>query len=184
VIVNAKNIETKIASKKLDNKLEDQFEIEKLCGTNAYRLKLAPLSGKIHPVFHVSLLEPYRHNTIPGRRSPIPQPVDLEQPEYVIEKIKTMEIKGAQVKYLVSCKGCGLDEDIWEPYENLKDGGEHVVRQFHLDNPRQLRDPEVSVGRILIISYINYKVFGMISYAFILFCLSHKTCPMGEKRRA
>jgi len=41
--------------------------------------------------------------------------VDLEQQEYVIEKIKTTEIKGGQVKYLVSWKGYGPDEDTWEP---------------------------------------------------------------------
>jgi len=84
VIVNAKNIKTKRPSKKLDYKLRGKCEIEKLCGTNAYRLKLPPLSGKIHPVFHVSLLEPYCQNTIPGRGSPTPPPVDLEQQEYVI----------------------------------------------------------------------------------------------------
>jgi len=123
VMVNAKNIKTKRPSKKLDNKLKGKFEIKKLCGTNAYSLKLPPLSGKIHLVFHVSLLEPYRQNPIPGRRSPTPAPVDLEQQEYVFEKIKTTEIKGDHVKYLVSWKGYGPDENTWEPYENLKDDG-------------------------------------------------------------
>jgi len=145
LMVNAKNIKTRRPSKKLDYKLRGKFEIEKVYCTNAYRLKLPPLSGKIHPVFNVSLLEPYRQNTIPGRRSPTPPPVDLEQEEYVNEKIKTMEINGGQVKYLVSWKGYGPDEDTWEPYENLKHVGEHVVRQFHLDNPRKPRDPEVLV---------------------------------------
>ena len=142
-MVNAKNIKTKRPSKKLDYKLRGKFKIEKLCGTNAYRLKLPPLSGKIHPVFHDSLLEPYPQNTIPGRRSPTAPPVDLEKQEYVIEKIKTTEIKGDQVKYLVSWKGYGPDEDEREPYENLEDGGEHEVHQFHLDNPRKPRDPKV-----------------------------------------
>ena len=67
----------------------------------------------------------------------------FEQQEYVIEKIKTTIIKGGQVKYLVSWKGYEADEDTWEPHENLKDAGEHVVRQFHLDNPRKPQDPEV-----------------------------------------
>jgi len=137
VMVNLKNIKTKRPSKKLDYKLGGKFESEKLCGTNAYGLKLPPLSGKIHPVFHVSLMEPYRQNNIPGRCSPTPPPLDLEQQEYVIEKIKTTEIKGCQVKYLASWKGYEPDEDTWEHYENLKDGGEYVVRQFHLDNPRK-----------------------------------------------
>jgi len=111
VMVKAKNIKTKRPSKKLDYKLRDKFEIEKRCGTNAYRIKLTPMCGKIHPVFHVSLLAPYRQNTIPGRRSLTPPPVDLEQQEYVIDKIKTTGIKCGQVKYLVSWKRYGPDED-------------------------------------------------------------------------
>jgi len=110
-MVNAKNIKIKRPSKKLDYKLRSKFEIEKLCGTNAYGLKLPPLSGEFHPVFHVSLLEPYCQNTIPGRRSVKPSPVHLDQQEYVTEKIKTTEIKGGLVKYLVSCKRYGPDED-------------------------------------------------------------------------
>jgi len=97
VMVNAKNIKMKRPSKKLDYKLRGKFKIEKLCGTNAYRLKLPSLSCKIQPVFHVSVLEPYHHNTIPRRRPPTPPPVDLVQQEHVIEKIKTMEIKGGKV---------------------------------------------------------------------------------------
>ena len=143
VMVNAKNIKTKRPSKKIYYKLRGKFEIEMLAGTNAYRLKLPPLSGKIYSVFHVSLLEPYQQNTIPERRSPTHPPVDLSQQRYPIEKIKTTEIKGGQVKYLVSWKGYGSDEDTWEHYENLKDGGEHVVCQFHLDNSRKLQDPEI-----------------------------------------
>jgi len=79
VMVNAKNIKMKRPSKKLDLKLGGKFEIEKLLGTNAYRFRLPLLSGKIHLVFHVSLLEPYHQNTISERRSPTPSPGDLEQ---------------------------------------------------------------------------------------------------------
>jgi len=56
IMVNTKNIKMKSPSKKLDYKLMGKFEIEKLFGTYAYRRKLPPLSGKIHPGFHVSLL--------------------------------------------------------------------------------------------------------------------------------
>jgi len=89
VMVNAKNMKTKRPSKKLDYKLRGKFEIEKLCGTNVYRLKLRTSCSKIPPIFNVSLLEPYHQNTIPGRCLPTPPPVDLEQQKYVIETIKT-----------------------------------------------------------------------------------------------
>jgi len=90
VMVNAKNIKTKIASKNLNYKLRGKFQIEKLCGTNAYRLKLPALSSKIYLVFHVGLLELYHQNTILGRYAPIPPPVDLEPIQHVITKIKTI----------------------------------------------------------------------------------------------
>jgi len=89
VMVNAKNIKTKHPTKKLAYKLRGKFQIEKLIGTSAYRLKLPPMAGKIHPVFHISLLEPYRYHTIPERRSSTPPPVDLEQQEWFVEQIVT-----------------------------------------------------------------------------------------------
>jgi hypothetical protein len=145
VMVNAKNIKTKRPTKKLDYKLRGKFQIEKLCGTYAYKLKLPPMSGKIHPVFHISLLEPYHSNTIPGRRSPTPPPVDLEEQEWFVDGIVTSRIRKGQVEYLVSWKGFGPDDNTWEPYENLKDGAEDTVCKYHLDNPRKPRDPEVLV---------------------------------------
>jgi len=65
VMVNANNIKTKRLSKKLAYKLKGKFEIENLYSTNAYRLYLLYLFGKMHLVFHVSLLKPYPQNPIP-----------------------------------------------------------------------------------------------------------------------
>ena len=102
VMVNAKNIKTKRPSKKLDYKLRGKFMIKCLVGINAYELELPPSAGNIHPVFHISLLEPYHENTIPGRKEPTPPPIDLEEEEYLVEKIKSSELKRERVFYLVS----------------------------------------------------------------------------------
>jgi hypothetical protein len=56
--LSAKNIRTKRPSKKLDLKYYGPFPITERIGKQAYKLKLEDSVGRIHPVFHVSLLEP------------------------------------------------------------------------------------------------------------------------------
>jgi len=59
VMLNAKNICTKRPSKKLNTKLYGPFKLLEKRGNRAFKLEISP-RWKIHPVFHVSLLEPYR----------------------------------------------------------------------------------------------------------------------------
>src|SRR5205085_12146682 len=114
-----------------------EFRIKRLIGTNAYKLELPPSIGKIHPVFHISLLESYHLNNIPGRRSLTPPPIDLEEIEYHVEKIRTSELRKGKVWYLVSWNRYRPDDDTWEPYENLRDGAAVTVLKFYHDNPRR-----------------------------------------------
>src|ERR671932_2646043 len=88
VLLNARNIKTKRESKKLDNLYCSPCKIIKTIRTNAYKLELPPqLQGKIHNVFHVSLLEPYIKNSIPERETPPPPPVGNDLDFYEIETI-------------------------------------------------------------------------------------------------
>jgi len=59
VMLNAKNIPTKRPSKKLSPTLYGPFKVLEKNGSRAYKLEISP-RWKIHPVFHISLLEPYR----------------------------------------------------------------------------------------------------------------------------
>jgi hypothetical protein len=53
-------------------------------GPVAYKLKVNP-GWQVHPVFHVSLLEPYREN---GRVQSPPSPIEVEGAlEYEVESI-------------------------------------------------------------------------------------------------
>ena len=60
VLLSAKNIRLNRPSKKLDHRFLGPFRVVKPIGKQAYELELPERYSKLHPVFHVSLLEPWR----------------------------------------------------------------------------------------------------------------------------
>jgi hypothetical protein len=147
VMLKANNIRTKRPAKKLAPKLYGPFKITEKIGSHAYRLELQA-RWKIHDVFHVSLLEPYRPNTLTGRQQVRPEPEEIEGGlEYEVERILQSEIRvttrragnrNRRVRtlfYLVKWKGYPDDECTWEPGVHLGAASEEVER-FHHDNPQ------------------------------------------------
>ena len=72
-----RNISTTRPSSKLDVRRLGPFVVIGQIGTSAYRLALPP-SMHIHPVFHVSLLEPQVANTFPDRVVAPPLPIQAD----------------------------------------------------------------------------------------------------------
>jgi hypothetical protein len=78
VWLSTKNIRTTRPSKKLDQRRRGPFSVSEIIGPRAYRLTL-PGNLKIHPVFHVNLLEPEaRDDPIPGHIAHEPPLVEIE----------------------------------------------------------------------------------------------------------
>ena len=77
VMLNVKNIGTKRPSKKPSPKLYGLFKILEKKGSQAYKLEISP-RWKIHPLFHVSLLEPYRALNQLNREQPPRDAEDIE----------------------------------------------------------------------------------------------------------
>ena len=74
---------------------------------------------RIHPVFHVSLLEPVAHDPLPGQRNPPPPPIIIDgEDEFIVEEILDAKPRG-QKPFLV--KWLGEAVPTWEPYEFVKD---------------------------------------------------------------
>ena len=146
VMVNAQNIKTKRKPKKLDHKMRGPFKVQRLNGSYAYELALPYGAGKVQLVYHISLLEPYHRNEIPGRRSPTPRPVvDLEDDIWEVEKVLASRVRRKRVQYLIRWKGFGPDEDTWEPWENIEDGAVQTIQDYHKNNLGQERDQRVKV---------------------------------------
>ena len=59
LLLQSLNIRTLRPKKKLDHRQLGPFEVLEKIGTKAYKLDLPARYEKIHPVFHVSLLEPW-----------------------------------------------------------------------------------------------------------------------------
>ena len=74
VMLNAKNIRTKPPAKKLSPKLYGPFKVLEKGGNRAFKLEISP-QWKIYTIFHLSLLEPYRHSVRPGREQPLQEQI-------------------------------------------------------------------------------------------------------------
>ena len=96
----------------------------------------------IHPVFHVSQLEPAVPNTIPGRIQPPPPPVEIDgEPEYKISEILNSRIdwrRKCKLQYLVRWAGYeGTDEETsWVLATELEHARE-LVSDFHNAYPNK-----------------------------------------------
>lgn len=130
-----KFIKTTRPSKKLDFKRLGPFPISRKISSHAYELEL-PESVKLHPVFHVSLLEPAANDPLPGQQQvpPLPVIVDGEE-EYFIAEILDVRRRYRKLQYLV--RWAGYSEDTWEPYEFVKDV--EALDMFYQRYPDKMR---------------------------------------------
>ena len=131
VYLNRKNIRTQRAKNKFDAKFVGPFTVIKKVNDVAYKLEL-PLHWKIHPVFHVSLLEPAGTDPFPNQIK-IPPPPDIieDEFEFEVEKILGYRLFGIRKKpqYLVKWKGYSNDRNTWEPEEHLENAKE-LLEEF------------------------------------------------------
>lgn len=132
VWLSAKNIRTVRLSKKLDHKRLGKFKVSQVVSPYAYKLDL-PASTKVHPVFHVSLLEPAADNPIPGQVIVPAPPVEVEGHEkWEAVTVLDSRLFRRRPEFLVKWRG--YDTATWQPAASLENASE-AVGEFHHQYP-------------------------------------------------
>ena len=139
-----KYVKTKRPSTKLDDKKLGPFAILEKIKMLARRLNL-PVTMKIHPVFHVSLLEPFKSNPKDPKIS-CPDPVEVYgEEEYRVKKILDSRIGGRGKKqrrqYLVKWKGYPSSKNTWEDKKNVK-----KAEALDVSFRKKIKTPRVLAG--------------------------------------
>jgi len=128
VMLATKNLQLARPSKKLNHKFIGPYRILNPVGSQAYKINI-PKTSKIHPVFHVSLLEPYQWRGDDKTPEP-PEPILQEgQQEWEVEAILDDRIRRQKEQFLVRWKGYPPTEDSWQWKEDLEHA-EEILREY------------------------------------------------------
>lgn len=123
-----KNIKTKRPSDKLDWKKIGPFLIKRKISNINYELSL-PDGMKIHPIFHISLLEKAPDDSALATRITIDNTT-----EYEVERILKARGNTKKREYLIKWKGYPNSENTWEPIKNLKNCSD-LLKDFRRSRP-------------------------------------------------
>ncbi|MBW0476105.1 hypothetical protein O181_015820 [Austropuccinia psidii MF-1] len=136
VWLSSKNFKSTRPTRKNSERCLDPFPILKKVSNHAYHLKLTSQWKSIHPVFHISLLEPVKTSTIPNRHQGPPPPIIIEEEEWEVSQILDSKLKRGKLWYLVEWKAFSQDSErsTWEHTESLKNCPE-LVKDFHFLYP-------------------------------------------------
>ena len=127
------------------------FTVIQRVGKVAYKLELPHEWARVHPVFHVSLLKPYKSESGTGLLLP-PLPILIDGAEYYrIERIIDYKIvkEGRHKKreYLIRWQGFGPEHDSWEPEKYIAESEGGQTLQQYLMSVGQTPPPTASSRR-------------------------------------
>lgn len=139
----SRNIKTQRPTGKLDHRRLGPYKVLEKIGTRSYKLELPP-TMKIHPVFHMNLLEPFVEDTIPGRTpKELPPVIINDHEEYEVEYIVDSRIKRRKLEYLVHWRNYSIMDRTWEPMDNLTHC-QKLIDKFHNEHPDR---PKMLISR-------------------------------------
>ena len=135
--MKAQFFHTMCPSKKLADKFLGPYKVIAQPGTHLVMLRLPDNLRAIHPVFHISMLEPATPSTIPDRVQLPPLPVFIDgEPEFesveILDSKVDQHCRNCKLLYLVRWTGyAGTDEETsWILATELRNAPE-LVMDYH-----------------------------------------------------
>ena len=144
VWLDSKKINIDVPTRKLGDLRLGPYKVLERRGDLSYRLELPKDLSRLHDVFHVDKLTPWKGNDVNGILPPPPEPVVLEdgELEYEVEEILNSAIGGRApnkfTKYRVKWRGYDASHNTWEPESNLE-GARELIEEFHQRYPKAPR---------------------------------------------
>ncbi|KAF8831748.1 hypothetical protein HHX47_DHR1001045 [Lentinula edodes] len=142
VFVLAKHIRSTRPTEKFSEKYLGPFKVISRPGTLSYELKLPDYLRRIHPVFHVSQLEPVTPNPFPNRTQSPPPPIEVDgEEEYNVAEILDSKLdrryKRCPLRYYIRWAGYeGTDDEFsWVAADELH--ADELVPAFHARYPHK-----------------------------------------------
>jgi hypothetical protein len=130
VMLSTTNLNNDHRAPKLVAKYIGPFKVKRVVSCVAYELELPDVYSRVHPVFHVSKLKPYKESDLfPERKQesidrPLPELLDTGEQAWEVDKVvgkRTRKHRGRTVtEYCVLWKGYPEWERSWEPANNLR----------------------------------------------------------------
>ncbi|KAJ9504785.1 hypothetical protein QJQ45_007281 [Haematococcus lacustris] len=137
VLLSTRNLALKAgAARKLLPRYIGPLLVSALVGPVAVKLVLPACMNRVHPVFHVSLLKPYK-----GDVPHLPPPLQWldDRPVYEVEQVLShRQVRNGRAgAYLLKWKGYGVEHNTWEPRKNMTGCAEllQVYNVAHNLNP-------------------------------------------------
>ena len=133
VYLESKDISVDRPSKKLSDKWLGPYEVLEKRGKASYKLKILEMD-KHYPVYHKSLLTPYKEPP-PHRRELRPDPVIIDgEEEYEVEEILKSRKRGRGHQYLIKWKDYPMSENTWEPERNILPNAAEILAEYKQKN--------------------------------------------------
>jgi hypothetical protein len=138
VLLSTRNLQLKtgVSSRKMLPRYVGPFKVKGMVGSSAtptaVRIELPHNLRRLHPVFHTSLLKPYKQSE--KRPYLPPPPIDWldDEPwysvEYILDHRDRRYGRTARREYLIKWLGYGPEHNSWEPSSHVTDV---AIKEYH-----------------------------------------------------